>query len=134
MIVNVLRFTFRPEATEEDKERVLTAMRRTASVDSTEWGTVGQALSDPDGYTHVYCAAVKDLAALERYLHDPVHLAGDYEIAPHLQRLTAVRVSDDMDPGLTEKVMTMAGRKLGMYPVWAKAFTAIPELRMAAGD
>jgi hypothetical protein len=130
MIVNVLRFSFRPEATEFDKDRVLAAMRQTASVESAEWGTVGQGLGDPDGYTHAYCVGIRDLDALERYLHDPVHLAGDYEIVPYIQRLTAARLSDDMDPGLNEKVMAMAGRKFEMYPQWAMAFTAIPELRM----
>src|SRR5882757_10936464 len=126
MIVNVLRFSFRDSATEEDKARVLAVMRRTASVDAAEWGTVGQGLGDPDGYTHAYCVGIRDLQALERYLHDPVHLAGDYEIAPYIQRLTAARLSDDMDPELNEKVMALAGKKFEMYPQWAKVFTAIP--------
>ena len=45
-----------------------------------------------------------DLAALERYLYDPVHLDGDFGILPHLAKLSAVHLSDDMDPELNGKI------------------------------
>lgn len=127
MIVNILRFSFKDETTEEQKTAVLTAMRRTATVDSTSFSTVGQDLGNPaDGYTHAYCVGIPDLDALERYLHDPIHLAGDFEILPHFARLSAVRLSDDMDPELGEKVVAMALRKIAKYPQWAELLASIP--------
>ncbi|WP_245553060.1 Dabb family protein [Nocardia veterana] len=68
MIVHTLRFAFRDEATEADREKVLATMRRTAAVESVTFSTVGPAVvNDPDsGYTHAYCVAIADLDALER--------------------------------------------------------------------
>lgn len=121
MIVNILRFSFRDGTTEEQKAEVLKRMRATASVAAVAYSTVGQDLGDPaEGFTHVYCAAVPDLAALERYLHDPVHVAGDIEIMPHLDRLSPIRLSDDPDPGLADKIMALHLRKAQLYPEWAK--------------
>lgn len=129
MIVNILRFSFKDGTTEEDKAAVLAAMRRTASVESAAFGVVGQDIGPDDGYTHTYCAAVPDLPALERYMHDPVHLVGDDVIMPHIQRITAVRFSDDMDPDLGAKVGEVALAKVAKYPEWARQLEAIPEAR-----
>ncbi|MFG3519538.1 Dabb family protein [Nocardia nova] len=128
----MLRFAFRPETSEADRERVLTTMRRTASVDSVSFSAVGQALlTDPEaGYTHAYCVGIANLAALERYMHDPVHLAGDPEIIPHLAKLhIGPDVSDDPDPELEAKILAVNDRKLAMYPEWKELMATIPELR-----
>ncbi|WP_326821237.1 Dabb family protein [Streptosporangium sp. NBC_01756] len=127
MIVNILRFSFRDGTTEEKKAEVLAAMRRTAAVESVSFSTVGQDLGDPaEGYTHAYCAAIEDLAALERYLYDQVHLDGDSGILPYFARLSAVRLSDDTDPELNEKIMTMHLKKVATYPEWGRLLEAIP--------
>ncbi|NBE54032.1 Dabb family protein [Streptomyces boluensis] len=121
MIVHMLRFAFKEETTEEQKARVLTLMRRTASVESVSFATVGQSLADPaDGFTHAYCVGIEDLAALERYMHDPVHLAGDPEIIPHLARIAiGPDLSDDMDSALADEIMAMHEKKAAQYPQWA---------------
>ncbi|PPJ11786.1 stress protein [Nocardia nova] len=132
MIIHMLRFAFRPETSEADRERVLTTMRRTASVDSVSFSAVGQALlTDPEaGYTHAYCVGIANLAALERYMHDPVHLAGDPEIIPHLAKLhIGPDVTDDPDPELEAKILAVNDRKLAMYPEWKELMATIPELR-----
>ncbi|MEU4892880.1 Dabb family protein [Streptomyces sp. NPDC044780] len=135
MLVNVLRFSFKDGTTEEDKAKVLAAMRRTATLESTSFSTVGQFLGDPaEGFTHAYCAGVTDLAALDRYLHDPAHIAGDDEILPHLAKLSAFQLSDDMDPALGEKVMGMHLKKVAMYPEWGQALDAISGLGGASGS
>jgi Stress responsive A/B Barrel Domain len=127
MIVNILRFSFKDGTTKSTKAEVLAAMGRTATVDSTSFSTVGRDLGDPaEGYTHAYCVGVEDLTALERYMYDPVHLAGDFEILPHLARLSAVRLSDDPDPRLAEKVMAIAQKKVATYPEWGRLLDAIP--------
>ncbi|MCC5575923.1 Dabb family protein [Microtetraspora sp. AC03309] len=134
MIVNILRFSFKSETTEEEKAEVLAAMRRTASVESVSFGIVGQDLGDPaEGYTHAYCAGVEDLAALERYMYDPVHLDGDPGILPHLARLSAVRLSDDTDPELAGKIMAMHLKKIATYPEWGRLLEAIPDVGVLAG-
>ncbi|WP_078877317.1 Dabb family protein [Streptomyces sp. 150FB] len=128
------RFSFREGTTEEEKADVLAAMRRTATVDSASFGTVGQDLGDPsEGFTHAYAAGVEDLAALERYMHDPVHLEGDFTIVPRLAKLSAVRFSDDLDPGLSGKIMAMHSAKVAKYPEWGQLLDSIPQARITTG-
>lgn len=131
MIVNILRFSFRAETTEEQKTATLTAMRRTASVESVSFSSVGQDLGDPtEGFTHAYLAAVADLDALHRYFYDPVHLEGDHKILPALARLSAVRLSDDPDPDLQAKIGAMFQEKVATYPDWGQLLAAIPDTHL----
>ncbi|MFE3029379.1 Dabb family protein [Nocardia tengchongensis] len=133
MIVHVLRFRFRDETTEEQRAEVLATMRRTAGVESVRFATVGQNLGEPsEGFTHAYCVGIEDLDALERYMHDPVHLAGDPLIAPHFAKLAiGPDLSDDMDPDLGAKIIAMHQRKSETYPEWAELMATIPEVRIA---
>ncbi|WP_067669108.1 Dabb family protein [Nocardia miyunensis] len=133
MIVHLLRFGFRDETSEKQKAQVLALMRRTAAVDSVSFSAVGQHLGDPvEGYTHGYCVGIADLPALERYMYDPIHLAGDPDIIPHLSRLAVgPTVSDDLDPELGTKIMALNDRKLADYPEWAQLMKTIPDFRIA---
>ncbi|MFF2953101.1 Dabb family protein [Kitasatospora sp. NPDC057965] len=120
MIVHMLRFAFKETATDEEREHVLVQMRRTASVESVVFSTVGQNLGDPDGFTHAYCVGIPDLPALRRYMHDPVHLAGDPEILPHLARIAiGPDLSDDMTPALAGRILALHEEKVALYPEWA---------------
>lgn len=133
MIVNVQRFAFKDETTEEERAEVLAAMRRTAGAESVAYATVGRDLGDPaEGYTHAYLAAVEDVAALDRYMYDPAHLEGDFVILPRLSRLFAVRFSDDPDPELTERIREIYLGKIAAYPEWEDLLNAIPDVKVAA--
>ncbi|MGW0180718.1 Dabb family protein [Nocardia sp. NPDC003345] len=128
MIVNLLRFRFKDEVTAEQQDAVLAKMRRTAGVESVVFGSVGRDIGDPrDGFTHAYCAAVADLPALERYLHDPVHLAGDPDILPYFARLSAVRFSDDPDPDLATRITELHLAKVRKYPDWGRMLDEITD-------
>ncbi|PXX56501.1 stress responsive alpha/beta barrel protein [Nocardia tenerifensis] len=133
MIVHQLRFGFREGTTEEQKADVLAVLRRTAAIESVSFSVVGQHLGDPAaGYEYGYCVGIEDLSALERYMHDPIHLAGDPEIIPHLARIAiGPDASDDLDPELGAKIMAMHERKLAMYPEWARLMETIPEVSIA---
>ncbi len=122
----MLRFSFKESATEEDRERVLALMRRTASVESVAFSTVGQNLDGADGFTHAYCVGIPDLPALRRYMHDPVHLAGDPQILPHLARLAiGPDVSDDMTPTLARRILDLHEEKVALHPEWAAELTPL---------
>ena len=62
------------------------------------------------------------MAALERYLYDPVHLDGDFGILP----ISRNRLSDDMDPELNGKIVAMHLKKVATYPQWGHLLDAIP--------
>ncbi|WP_433599501.1 Dabb family protein [Nocardia sp. CA-135953] len=132
MIVHLLRFGFREETTEAQKAEVLALMKRTASVESVSFATVGQNLGDvSEGLTHAYCVGIEDLDAMERYLHDPVHLAGDPHIVPHFQKIAiGPDVSDEPDPELGDKIMALHNAKVAKYPEWARQMDSIPEVRI----
>ncbi|WP_067824088.1 Dabb family protein [Nocardia inohanensis] len=132
MIVHQLRFRFRDETTDAQKSEILELMRRTTSVDSVAFATVGQHIgAAADDYTHALCVAWEDLTALEKYMHDPVHLAGDPSIIPHLAALAVgPDLSDDPDPDLPAKIMAANQRKIDMYPEWGALMSTIPDLRI----
>ncbi|WP_328387255.1 Dabb family protein [Nocardia sp. NBC_00416] len=128
MIVNILRFRFKDGVPEGEQAAVLERMRRTARVESVVFGSVGRDIGDPrDGFTHAFLAAVGDLDALERYLHDPVHLAGDPHILPYFARLSAVRFADDPDPELAQKIENLHLAKVRTYPDWGRMLAEITD-------
>lgn len=134
MIVHMLRFAFKDGTTEQQKAQVLALMRKTASVESVSFATVGQSLGDPaDGLTHAYCVGIEDLAALERYMHDPVHLAGDPEILPHLAKIAiGPDLSDDMAPELAGEIMALHEKKATLHPEWAAQLEPLLETHVAS--
>jgi hypothetical protein len=136
MIVHTLRFAFKDGTTEDQKAQVLALMRRTGAVESVSFATVGQNLGDPaEGLTHAYCVGIENLAALERYMHDPVHLAGDPEIIPHLAKISiGPDLSDDMAPELAGEIMALHERKAAMYPEWAAQLEPLLEIQVASGS
>ncbi|WP_031077540.1 Dabb family protein [Streptomyces sp. NRRL WC-3742] len=126
MIVHTLRFAFKDGVSDEEKENVLTIMRRTAAVDSVVFSAVGQNLGAPDGYTHAYCVGIEDMAALRRYMHDPVHLAGDPQILPYLAKIAiGPDMSDDPAPDLPARILALHEEKVAMYPEWAADLTPL---------
>jgi hypothetical protein len=123
MILNVLRLTLKDDTTPEERDDVLAALRRTASLPWVSFSSVGPALDDPASLGYV--VAIADLAALEKYMHDPVHLAGDDVILPRIARLSAVRFSDDGDPDIGAKVFALHQAKVAKYPEWGRLVESI---------
>jgi Stress responsive A/B Barrel Domain len=130
MIVHLIRFGFRDETTEEQKAEVLAVLERRSAIESVLFATVGLSLANIDeGLTHAYLVCVEDLAALERYLHDPVHLAGDPQIVPHFAKVAAgPDISDELDLGLREEIKALHEAKLAKYPDFAELLDTVPEV------
>lgn len=118
MILNVLRLTLKDDTTAEQRDDVLAALRRTASLPWVSFSSVGPDFADPTGLTFGYVVAIEDLEALEKYMHDPVHLSGDQVILPRVARLSAVRFCDDDDPDIGAKVFALHQAKVAKYPEW----------------
>ncbi|AKU97847.1 hypothetical protein AKJ09_04511 [Labilithrix luteola] len=131
MILNFLRFRFRDEVDEATKARALDVLRRTASSDAVAYSVIGQDLGDPaGGYTHSYCVAIPDVAALEQYLRQPAHREGDQFFLPLLSKLARSASSDDMDPGLRDAIGALAQKVLLDDAEWSALFAAIPDLKL----
>jgi hypothetical protein len=123
MILNVLRLTLKDDTTPEERDDVLAALRRTASLPWVAFSSVGPAFDDPASFGYV--VAINDLDALEKYMHDPVHLAGDDVILPRVARLSALRFSDDGDPDIGAKVFALHQAKIAKYPEWGRLMESI---------
>jgi hypothetical protein len=132
MIVIVLRFSFKDGTSADERAETLAIMRRTASLDSVALSTVGQDLGDPtEGYTHAYMVGLEDLDAVERYIHDPGHIAGDFVFIPRLSRLASIRFSDDDDPEIARKLMAAYQAKVDARPDWGELIDSIPDFRIS---
>jgi stress responsive alpha/beta barrel protein len=131
MFIHQFRFSFKDDSTEEERADVLSTLRQVASVDSVSFGVVGQNLGDPgEDLTHAYMAGFEDLDAFERYLYEPVHLAGDPEVVPHFKKVfIGPEMSDDLDPDLASKIAAMHARKTEKYPEWGALMATIPDVR-----
>jgi hypothetical protein len=123
VILNVLRLTLKDDTTDDQRADVLAALRRTAGLPWVSFSSVGPTFDDPLSYGYV--VAIKDLDALEHYMHDPVHLAGDEVILPRVARLFAVRFSDDDDPAIGAKVFALHQAKVAKYPEWGRLVDSI---------
>jgi hypothetical protein len=122
MIVNVLRFVLKPDTSPHQRAEVLAALRRTASVESVSYSTVGEEFTDPSGLTIGYVVGIADLGALERYMNDPVHLAGDDIILPRVAHVSSVRFADEP---VGEQVFAIHAEKIQKYPHWARRLAEI---------
>ncbi|WP_313885639.1 Dabb family protein [Fodinicola feengrottensis] len=112
--------------TDTEKARVLELMKRTASV-GTLGSAVGQDLGDPaEGYTHAYCAMLPDEEALYHYMNHDYLIDGDLELLPYLSRLHPMRLSDDLDPRLSERITAVHLERLAAHPELARAMNAVP--------
>lgn len=132
MILIVLRFAFKSDTSEQARASVLQTMRRSATVPAVSYSVVGQDLGDPsEGYTHAYSVAVRDTDALRQYMYDPVHVNGDHEVLPALSRLTAILLSDDMDPELGQVTTAMHLQKIADLPWWGELLESIPNFQVA---
>jgi hypothetical protein len=66
MIVNLLRLTLRDDITDDERAQVLEALRRTASLESVSFSTVGEEFGDPTGRVIDYVVGIADIEALQR--------------------------------------------------------------------
>lgn len=131
MIVNIIRFAFRDELTETEKQRILAAITRTSKMDCVTFATVGKDMGNPaDGYTHAYCAGIADLDALKNYFTDPIHREGDFIFLPAISRLFRFAITDDENPDLLEEITKIYLGVMEKDPEWRNLFSLIPELHL----
>jgi hypothetical protein len=122
MIVNLLTLTLRDDITDDERAEVLEALRRTASLESVSFSTVGEVFGDPTGRVIGYVVGIADIEALQRYMHDPVHLAGDDIILPRVSHGSAVRFASEP---VGDQVYAVAAAKAAKYPEWGRRVVEI---------
>ncbi|WP_033355932.1 Dabb family protein [Kitasatospora aureofaciens] len=126
MIVHVLRFAFEEGATGAVREHVLVMMRRTASAVSVASATVGRGLGEEGGGVHAYCVGIAGLDALRRYMHDPLHVAGDPQVAPRPAGIAfGPDLFDDVAADLAARILALHEDKAALHPHGAAGLAAL---------
>jgi hypothetical protein len=117
VIAHVLRFGFKEETSDEEIDAAMQAFRRVGQVPSVSSAIVGRYAGNPaDGFTHSAVYVLADLAALDRFMYEPVHRDADFIVHPHMARMDAFDISDDDEPGLGAKIMEIQQRRLAADP------------------
>ncbi|MFI9503279.1 Dabb family protein [Nocardia sp. NPDC052566] len=129
MIVHTVRFGFKDSVTAEQRASGLRILAGMAALESVSYSTLGRSLGGPHpALTHAYCIAFEDLAALCRYLNDPVLHEGDREFLPLLAHLSVdPDITDDADPDLGAKITSAFEQAVTDYPVWAESLQSVPQ-------
>ena len=131
MIVHIMRFSFRPDTSEEARGSALAAFETLAASEATEFSIVGNDIGDPsDGYTHAACVAVRDLERLRAYMFTPLHRAADLAILPHIQKLTGFDFATEATPDLGDKVRALHQERVESSDYLGPLLEAIPELNL----
>jgi hypothetical protein len=121
VIAHVLRFRFKEETSEEEFNTAMEAFRRTGQVPSVALSVVGPYAGNPaDGFTHSAVYVLADLAALDRFMYEPVHRDADFIVHPHMAQMDAFDVTDDDEPDLGAKIMDIQQRRLAADPELAE--------------
>lgn len=124
MITSILRFQFKDRVNEEEIQRALSIIARTAKAESVAFYSLGRYVGDSqEGFTHAYCVSIPDLAALDRYFREPAHREGDFQFIPLLSKLSQMTVWDDPDPDILAKIA--ACRNAAVDPEWMALFDQI---------
>jgi hypothetical protein len=117
VIAHVLRFSFKEETSQEEFEAAMAAFRRTGQVPTISSAIVGRYAGNPaDGFTHSAVYVLADLAALERFMYEPIHRDADFIVHPLMARMDAFDISDDDGPDLDAKIMGIQQRRLAADP------------------
>ncbi|MBS1895288.1 MAG: Dabb family protein [Actinobacteria bacterium] len=127
MFLHVVRFSYKPGTSEEDKAMVVAGLSGLARAEEVAFVVVGPDLGDPaDGFEGSSCVAFEDTSVLESYiLHQPIHRETDLSILPHLQRLAAVDVSDDGEEGVRDRIHKLHQERMANDPELADLFSSI---------
>jgi hypothetical protein len=132
VILHVLRFGFKPEATAKDVSDSLESLRRMGEMETVSFSIVGGYLGKPEeGFSHSVAFGIADLETFERYMYEPVHRQADSIIHPHVSQFDVFDISDDDDPGLEAKIAAIHKRRFDADPALAALIDAIPESNIA---
>jgi hypothetical protein len=135
VIVHVLRFSFKPEATAENIYDSLESLRRMAEMKTVSFSIVGDYLGKPDdGFSHSVAFGIADLETFERYMYEPVHRQADSIIHPHVSQFDVFDISDDHDPDLEAKIAAIHQRRFNSDPALAELIDAIPESNISPAN
>lgn len=129
MIFHTVRFGFKAGVTADQRADTLKTLEGMAALESVAFSVLGRSLSGPESVlTHAYCIAFADLAALRRYLSDPVLHEGDQKILPLFARLSVEPdITDDTDPDLGAKITTAFEETVADHPEWGQLLQSIPQ-------
>jgi len=116
MILHILRFRFKPEASDEQIASVVESMHRFAEIEAVDSVVVGQVIDSEGYFSHSMIVTLRDLDALKAYHLDPIHAEADHQGLPLLEDVVSFDVSDDWDASLAGRITEILSQRLEEQP------------------
>ena len=115
MIYHIVRMTFKPDISPEDREAGIERLRRyPQEIDVIQASCVGPDIGGEFEYGAVY--ALADIAAYETYMNAPWHLETDATGLPLASNFVSFDLTDDEDPEIADKIAEVHRRRYENHP------------------
>ncbi|MFD5095667.1 Dabb family protein [Amycolatopsis thailandensis] len=126
MIYHCVRFTLKPDVTEEAKAAGLARMSE--HVDAIP--VIKARVVGPDfggGFDYGAVTLLEDIEGYEEYMNHPAHLEMDRTGLPLIDRFVSYDITDDPDPEIGAKIADVHRRRFRNVPDVAELVAGLPE-------
>jgi hypothetical protein len=115
MIYHIVRLTFKPDVSPEDREAGMERLRRyQQEIDVIEASCVGPDIGGEFEFGGMY--ALADIDAYETYMNAPWHLETDAAGLPLVSAFVSFDLTDDEDPDIADKIADVHRRRYESNP------------------
>jgi hypothetical protein len=115
MIYHIVRMTFRPDISPEDRENGIERLRRyQQEIDVIQTQCVGADIGGEYEFGGMY--ALADIEAYETYMNAPWHLETDAAGLPLVSAFVSYDLTDDEDPDIADKIADVHRRRYENHP------------------
>ncbi|MEU5266154.1 Dabb family protein [Amycolatopsis sp. NPDC021455] len=126
MIYHGIRFTLKPDVTEDEVAAGLEGMRKASrAIPSIKSFVVGRVFGGEHDYGAI--SMLEDVEGYEEMMNHPAHLEIDRIGLPLVDRFESFDISDDPDPELGEKLAEIHQRRFDNLPDIAELVSGIGE-------
>jgi len=115
MIYHIVRMTFKPGISPDEREAGIDRLRRyPQEIDVIQASCVGPDIGGEYEFGGMY--AVADIEAYETYMNAPWHLATDAAGLPLVSAFVSFDLTDDEDPAIADKIAEVHRRRYESHP------------------
>ena len=126
MIYHCIRFTLKPDVSEEDKASGLARMgEHINAIPAIKSRVVGPDFGGEFDYGAV--SVLEDLEAYEEYMNHPAHLEMDRIGLPLVDKFVSFDITDDPDPAVGDKIAEIHRRRFDGMPDIAELVSGLAE-------
>ncbi|PSK96781.1 stress responsive alpha/beta barrel protein [Murinocardiopsis flavida] len=126
MIYHCIRFTLKPDVSEEEREAGLAQMREHINaIPAIKARVVGPDIGGDYDYGAV--SVIEDLDGYEEYMNHPAHLDMDRVGLPLIDKFVSFDITDDPDPAVGARIAEIHQRRYDTMPDIAELVSDLGE-------